>query len=209
MGISKAMGEKVVRARSRTSDGTVLNITRYGNVMASRGSVSPLFVQQARGGEPLTVTDPDMTRFLMSLDEAVDLVLYSFLYGEQGDSFVQKAPASTVLDLAKASIELFASESEIRVIGTRHSEKKHETLLTREEYAIARDLGAYYRIPVDARSLDYDNFISQGTSELDNEYEYSSFNTERLGVAQIVEKLKGIDYIKYQLEGDTQEKGLV
>jgi len=209
MGISKAMAEKVVRARSRSSNGTILSITRYGNVMASRGSVIPLFVQQARKNEPLTITNPDMTRFLMSLDEAVDLVLYSFIHGKQGDCFVQKAPASTVLDLAKAIIELFDSKSEIRLIGTRHSEKKHETLLTREEYAQAEDLGNYYRVPLDERSLDYDNFINQGTSELDNEYEYSSFNTERLTVPRIIEKLKSIDYIKYQLDGDNQEKGLI
>ncbi len=210
MGISKAMAEKVVRAASRTVSGrTVLNITRYGNVMASRGSVIPLFAGQAKSGEDLTITNPDMTRFLMSLDDAVDLVLYAFLNGSQGDTFVQKAPASTIQDLAQAIIQLFGSKSKIRLIGTRHGEKRHETLLTREEFVKADDIGRYYRIPVDARSLDYDNFISSGASDLDNEYEYTSENTQRLSVPQVIELLKTTDYITYQLAGESAEKGLV
>lgn len=209
MGMSKALGEKVIKAQSASNTDTIYNITRYGNVMASRGSVIPLFVKQAKAGEDLTVTNPDMTRFLMSLDEAVDLVLYSFLNGGKGDTFVQKAPASTVADLAAAIIELFGSKSKLKLIGTRHSEKKHETLLTREEFATAEDLGRYYRIPIDERSLNYDNFLTNGTEELDNDYEYSSANTIRLDVPEIIEKLMETDYIKYQLSGESEDKGLV
>lgn len=209
MGMSKAMGEKIIKAQSGKSKSTLYNITRYGNVMASRGSVIPLFVKQAKAGDDLTVTNPEMTRFLMSLDEAVDLVLYSFLNGGEGDTFVQKAPASTVADLAAAIIELFGSKSRLKLIGTRHSEKKHETLLTREEFATAEDMGKYYRIPIDERSLDYDNFLTNGTEELDNDYEYSSANTTRLDVPQIIDKLLETDYIKYQLSGDSDDKGLV
>ncbi len=210
MGMSKAMGEKVVRALSREGNGdSILNITRYGNVMASRGSVIPLFAQQAKRGEDITITNPGMTRFLMSLEDAVDLVLYAFLNGEQGDSFVQKAPASTIGDLARAVIKIFGSPSKIRIIGTRHGEKRHETLLTREEFVKADDLGRYYRIPLDGRSLDYHNYISEGASELDNEYEYTSHNTRRLNVDEIIELLTGLDYIKYQLAGENDEKGLI
>ncbi len=210
MGISKAMAEKVVRAAARNNKGrTILNITRYGNVMASRGSVIPLFTAQAKRGEDITITNPDMTRFLMSLDDAVNLVLYSFLNGQQGDAFVQKAPASTVGDLAQAILELFPSESRIKYIGTRHGEKLHETLLTREEFATASDEGDYYKIPVDARSLDYENFESDGESELDNLYEYTSENTQRLDVEQVKKLLTSIDYIRYQLAGEGAEKGLV
>lgn len=209
MGMSKAMGEKVIRAQSNASENTLYNITRYGNVMASRGSVIPLFVKQAKAGDDLTVTNPDMTRFLMSLDEAVDLVIYSFLNGGRGDTFIQKAPSSTVADLAAAIIELFGSKSKLKILGTRHGEKKHETLLTREEFATAEDLGKYYRIPIDERSLNYDNFLTNGTEELDNDYEYSSANTTRLDIPQIIDKLLETDYIKYQLSGEHEEKGLV
>ena len=210
MGISKAMGEKVVRAAARGITGrTVLNITRYGNVMASRGSVIPLFVKQARLGGDITITNPEMTRFLMSLEDAVDLVLYAFMNGGQGDTFVQKAPASTIGDLATAITELFDTQSKIRLIGTRHGEKQHETLLTREEFVKAEDLDRYYRIPVDERSMDYDNFISSGEAELNNEYEYTSANTERLDVAGVKKLLASIDYIKFQLAGEAEEKGLV
>ncbi len=210
MGISKAMGEKVVRAASNNILGqTILNITRYGNVMASRGSVIPLFVKQAKAGEDLTITNPDMTRFLMSLDDAVDLVLYAFLNGEQGDTFVQKAPAATIVDLAKAIITMFNSKSKIRLIGTRHGEKRHETLLTREEFATASDIGRYYQIPVDSHSRKYENFISNGESGLNNEYEYTSENTQRLSVPQVIDLLKTTDYIKYQIAGESLEKGLV
>lgn len=206
MGMSKAMAEKVVRAASRNVTGnTLLNITRYGNVMASRGSVIPLFVSQARQNADITITDPLMTRFMMSLEDAVDLVLYAFVNGGQGETFVQKAPACTVADLAQAIVLLFGSKSKIRYIGTRPGEKRHETLLTREEFARAEDLGGYYRIPVDGQTLDTNGC----KPPVDNEYEYTSENTRRLDVEQTVELLKSIDYIKYQLAGEEAEKGLV
>lgn len=202
MGMSKAMAEKVVRAASRNVQGnTILNITRYGNVMASRGSVIPLFVNQAKRGEPITITDPLMTRFMMSLTDAVDLVLYAFLNGGQGESFVQKAPACTVDVLAQAIVTLFDSKSNIEHIGTRPGEKRHETLLTREEFSRAEDLAAYYRIPVDAQA-------ASGKAP-NGEYEYTSENTRRLNVEETRELLLSIDYIKYQLAGEEEEKGLV
>ncbi len=167
MGISKAMMEKVMVAKSRTitSQKTVLCGTRYGNVMGSRGSVIPLLVKQIKENKPLTITDPQMTRFLMSLDDAVDLVLYAYENGEQGDIFVQKAPASTIIDLAVALKELFNAENEIKIIGTRHGEKIYETLLTREEIVKSRDCGGYYRIPADNRDLNYNKFLTEGVEE--------------------------------------------
>jgi UDP-glucose 4-epimerase len=201
MGISKAMMEKVMVAKSRTvtADRTTICGTRYGNVMASRGSVIPLFVQQIKEGRPLTITDPEMTRYLMSLDDAVELVLYAFKHGKPGDIFVQKAPASTIADLAQAVKELMGASNEIRVIGTRHGEKQHETLLTREEMAKAEDLGDYYRIPADTRDLNYDKFFVQGEEKVSRGWEYTSENTRRLDVAGVKELLLKLDYMKEEL----------
>ncbi|WP_137293523.1 polysaccharide biosynthesis protein [Nocardioides dongxiaopingii] len=184
MGISKAMMEKVAQAhaRHRAADGPVVSITRYGNVMYSRGSVIPVFIEQIRQGRPLTVTDPRMTRFLMSLDESVDLVEYAFTQSEPGDLFVRKAPASTVEDLARAVASLFGDDDpEIRVIGTRHGEKLYESLLSREELQKADDHGDYYRVPLDARSLEYELFFDQGETEVVDD-DYTSHNCERLDV---------------------------
>jgi UDP-glucose 4-epimerase len=202
MGMSKALMEKVVVARSRFTDPkrTTLCCTRYGNVMASRGSVIPLFVDQIKSGQPLTITDPNMTRFLMSLDDAVDLVVYAFSNGGQGDTFVQKAPASTIRDLAQALIELFESDNEIKVIGTRHGEKLYESLLTREEKARAEDLPGYYRIPADNRDLNYNKYFSEGKEEVSETLDYNSHNTERLDVEQVKAKLRKLDYVARELE---------
>ncbi len=195
MGTSKAMMEKVIIAKSRNVDPakTTICCTRYGNVMASRGSVIPLFVAQALNDAPLTLTDPSMTRFLMSLDDAIDLVLYAFQHGQQGDLLVQKSPASTIGDLAQAVLELYKSKSEIRIIGTRHGEKKHETLLTREERLRARELDRYFRVPADSRDLNYDLYFSEGQADLERVVEYTSENTERLTVAEVLEKLRFLD----------------
>ncbi|TEB08221.1 UDP-glucose 4-epimerase [Pelotomaculum schinkii] len=202
MGISKAMLEKVTVAKSRTVDPekTTICCTRYGNVMASRGSVIPLFVQQIKSGQPLTVTDPNMTRYLMSLDDAVELVVFAFKNANQGDIFVQKAPASTIGDLAQAIKELFHADNEIRIIGTRHGEKLYETLLTREEMAHAEDLGRYYRIPADTRSLNYDKYFVKGDEQISYGWEYTSHNTERLNVEQVKELLLTLGYIRHELE---------
>jgi UDP-N-acetylglucosamine 4,6-dehydratase len=201
MGISKAMAEKLMVAKARTQreDETVLCATRYGNVMASRGSVIPLLVSQIKEGRPLTVTDPKMTRFLMSLENSVDLVLYAFAHGRQGDLFVQKAPASTVGDLALALKEVFRSKVAIRVIGTRHGEKLYESLISREEMARAEDLGDYYRIPADNRDLNYARFVSEGEEKLSLLEDYTSHNTERLNVEQVKKLLKTLDFIKDEL----------
>ena len=201
MGISKAMMEKIVVAKSRLTDpsATTFCCTRYGNVMASRGSVIPLFINQIKQGTPLTITDPEMTRFLMSLDDAVDLVLYAFANGEQGDTFVQKAPASTIGDLAQAIKELFGSKLETKIIGTRHGEKLFETLLTREEMAQATDMGDYYRIPADNRNLNYNKYFVEGETEHSKAIDYHSHNTERLTVEGIKEKLLQLDYVKHEL----------
>jgi UDP-glucose 4-epimerase len=197
MGISKAMMEKlmVAKARMLVGEGTVLCATRYGNVMASRGSVIPLFIKQIRDGKPLTITDPHMTRFLMSLDDSVDLVLYAFSHGAQGDIFVQKAPASTVGDLAQALREIYSSPSPIRIIGTRHGEKLYESLLSREEMARAVDLGKYYRVPADDRDLNYSKFSTEGETRVSALEDYTSHNTERLNVEQIKELLLKLDNI--------------
>jgi len=201
MGISKAMAEKVMVARSRTqSKGeTVFCATRYGNVMASRGSVIPLFISQIKAGKPLTITDPNMTRFLMSLEDSVDLVLYAYANAEQGDLFVQKAPASTVGDLAQALQEIFDREVGVRVIGTRHGEKLYESLISREEMAHARDLGGYYRIPADNRDLNYAKYFSEGEEEISHLDDYTSHSTTRLNVSQVKELLLKLDYIKDEL----------
>lgn len=201
MGMSKALMEKVVVAKSRLTnpEKTRFCCTRYGNVMASRGSVIPLFIEQIRRGQPITVTDPKMTRFLMSLDDAVDLVLYAFDNGQQGDTFVQKAPASTIGDLAQAVRELFAVNNEIRVIGTRHGEKLYETLLTREEMSQAEDLGGYYRIPADNRDLNYNKYFVEGEVRHSAAVDYHSHNTERLDVEGVKRKLLQLDYVQQQL----------
>ncbi|MBP2070686.1 nucleoside-diphosphate sugar epimerase/dehydratase [Thermoanaerobacterium butyriciformans] len=202
MGISKAMMEKVLIAKSRTvsPERTVICGTRYGNVMASRGSVIPLFVEQIKSGQPLTVTNPKMTRFLMSLDEAVELVIFAFQHAQSGDIMVQKSPASTIGDLAQAIKELFDADNEIKIIGTRHGEKLYETLLTKEEYLHAEDLGNYFRVPADNRDLNYDKYFVEGDIKLSTEIEYNSNNTEILNVEQIKEKLLKLDYIKEELE---------
>lgn len=203
MGISKAMMEKLMVAKSRSTDDTktILCGTRYGNVMASRGSVIPLFIKQIKEGKPLTVTDPSMTRYLMSLDDAVDLVLYAFNNAKQGDIFVQKAPASTIYDLAVAVKELFHADNAIRVIGTRHGEKLYETLLTREELVKAEDLGGYYRIAPDDRDLNYNKYFTEGEEKISHIEDYNSHNTKRLTVDEIKELLLKLDYIQQELSG--------
>lgn len=202
MGISKAMMEKVIIAKSRTVDPrkTLICCTRYGNVMASRGSVIPLFIEQIKNGQPLTVTNPNMTRFLMSLDEAVELVVYAFENANSGDIMVQKSPASTIGDLAQAIKELFNANNEIKIIGTRHGEKRYETLLTKEEYVKAEDLGNFFRVPADNRDLNYDKYFVEGDQKLSTEEEYNSDNTERLNIEQIKEKLLSIEYVRQELK---------
>lgn len=202
MGISKAMMEKVFIAKSKTVDPEKTKIcgTRYGNVMASRGSVIPLFVEQIKANKPLTVTDPNMTRFLMNLDEAVDLVVFAFEHAESGDIMVQKSPACTIGDLAIAIKEIFQADNEIKIIGTRHGEKLYETLLTKEEMAVAIDMGNFYRIPADKREFNYDKYFTTGDIRLSTIDEYNSHNTERLTVEQIKEKLLKLDYIQKELQ---------
>ena len=201
MGISKAMAEKLMVAKARTQleDETVFCATRYGNVMASRGSVIPLFVSQIKEGKPLTVTDPNMTRFLMSLEESVDLVLYAFTNGKQGDLFVQKAPASTVADLAEAIRQIFGAKVPVRVIGTRHGEKLYESLISREEMAKAEDMGDYYRIPADNRDLNYAQFFSEGEEKIAQFDDYTSHNTKQLNVEQVKSLLLKLDFIREEL----------
>lgn len=203
MGISKAMMEKVFVAKARTvsPDKTLICGTRYGNVMASRGSVIPLFIEQIKKGEPLTVTDPNMTRFLMNLEDAVELVIFAFHNANAGDIMVQKSPASTVGDLAQAVKELFNADNEIKIIGTRHGEKQYETLLTKEEYLPAEDMGGFYRVPADTRDLNYDKYFIDGSKELSTQNEYNSNNTEILNVEQIKEKLLELDYVREELKG--------
>jgi UDP-N-acetylglucosamine 4,6-dehydratase/5-epimerase len=203
MGISKAMMEKVFVAKAKTVDPerTLICGTRYGNVMASRGSVIPLFIEQIKSGLPLTVTDPNMTRFLMSLEEAVELVVFAFENAEAGDIMVQKSPASTIGDLAQALKDLFNVENEIKVIGTRHGEKIYETLLTREEHVVAKDLGGFYRVPTDNRDLNYEKYFEEGDQKLSSEEEYNSHNTERLRIEAIKDKLLMLDYVHEELKG--------
>ncbi len=202
MGISKAMMEKVFVAKSKTVDpeSTLICGTRYGNVMASRGSVIPLFIEQIKTGQPLTVTDPDMTRFLMSLEEAVELVVFAFKNAQAGDIMVQKSPASTIGDLAQAIKELFNADNEIKIIGTRHGEKLYETLLTKEEHVVAHDMGGFFRVPADTRDLNYDKYFVDGDQKLSSQDEYNSHNTERLSIKQIKEKLLRLDYVREELE---------
>lgn len=201
MGLSKAMMEKLLIAKARMSSkgDTVLCCTRYGNVMASRGSVIPLFVNQIKEGKPLTITEPNMTRFLMSLEDSVNLVLYAFEHGQQGDIFVQKAPASTIEVLAHAIKELFNANNEIRLIGVRHGEKIYESLISCEEMVKAEDLGNYYRIPADNRDLNYSKFFVEGDLNVATLSDYTSANTERLNIEQVKKLLLTLDFIKEQL----------
>ena len=201
MGISKAMAEKVLVAKSRTvrPGGPIMCATRYGNVMASRGSVIPLFIEKLKAGRPLTITDPAMTRFLMSLEDSVDLVLHAFEHGQQGDIFVQKAPASTIEVLARAILELFNSDVPVKIIGTRHGEKLYESLVSREEIAKAHDMGAYYRVPADNRDLNYDTFILDGQIAVNQTDDYTSHNTQRLNIEQVKELLLTLDYVRSEL----------
>lgn len=201
MGISKAMAEKLMQAKARTLVGsnTILCATRYGNVMASRGSVIPHFIEQIKQNEPLTVTDPNMTRFLMSLEDSVNLVLHAFENANQGDIFVQKSPSATINDLAIALIEIFKSKSEIKIIGTRHGEKLYETLISREEMVRSIDMGEYFRIPSDNRDLNYDQFFSLGDSNISSGVDYTSHATEILPHSDLVSLLMSLDYVQSQL----------
>lgn len=192
MGVSKAMMEKVFVAKSRNSKSTIITGTRYGNVMASRGSVIPHFIDQIKSGKPITVTDPNMTRFMMTLDHAVELVLYAFNIGKSGDIFVQKSPASTIGELAQSLKDIYNSEVEIKNIGIRHAEKMHETLLSKEEFMVAEDLGEYYRVAADNRDLNYDKYFSKGSEIVEIE-EYNSFNTYRLSEIELKDLLAQID----------------
>lgn len=198
MGMSKALSEKVMIAKSRNlnSSGMIFCGTRYGNVMASRGSVIPLFIDQIKKGQPLTITDPNMTRYMMTLDGAVDLVLFAYGNGRPGDIFVQKAPAATIEVLAKALLELYSANNEIRIIGTRHGEKLYETLVNREEMAKAEDLGDYYRIPADTRDLNYNRYFTEGKSEIAQIEEYNSHNTHRMDVEETKQLLLKLDMIR-------------
>jgi len=206
MGISKAMMEKVAVAKSRLSSSTVINVTRYGNVMASRGSVIPLFVDQIRSGQPITITDPSMTRFMMTLDDAVDLVLYAFEHGQPGEIFVQKAPAATIEVLTQALTGLLEKpEHTVRVIGTRHGEKLYEALLSREEMAAAEDLGGYYRVPPDLRDLNYGKFVEQGEVRISEATDYNSHNTTRLDVAGMQALLLKLRFMQAIVRGEHVE----
>ncbi len=206
MGISKAMMEKVAVAKSRSSTQTVINVTRYGNVMASRGSVIPLFIEQIRAGKPITITDPSMTRFMMTLDDAVDLVLCAFEHGQPGEIFVQKAPAATIEVLAKALTALVGKpEHEVRVIGTRHGEKLYEALLSREEMVAAEDLGGYYRVPPDLRDLNYGKFVEQGEVKISQATDYNSHNTEQLNLAGMQALLMKLRFMQAIARGEQVE----
>jgi len=202
MGISKAMMEKVAIAKSRNSEQTVINVTRYGNVMASRGSVIPLFIEQIRAGKPITITDPNMTRFMMSLDDAVNLVLYAFEHGKTGEIFVQKAPAATIEVLAHALTSLLEVPMHaVNTVGTRHGEKLFEVLLSREEMVAAQDLGEYYRVPPDLRDLNYEKFVEQGELRISEALEYTSHNTTRLDAHSMLAMLIQLPYIQTTLKG--------
>lgn len=206
MGISKALMEKVAIAKSRTCTGTIINVTRYGNVMASRGSVIPLFIQQIRAGKAITITDPNMTRFMMTLDDAVDLVLFAFEHGQPGEVFVQKAPAATIKTLAKALTGLLGvPQHPINVIGTRHGEKLFEALLSREEMVAAQDLGGYYRVPPDLRDLNYGKYVEQGETQISDAEDYNSHNTERLDVTGMQALLMKLRLIQAMVDGEQVE----
>ena len=203
MGISKAMMEKVFVAKSKTvsAEKTLICGTRYGNVMASRGSVIPLFIDQIKKGQPLTITDPNMTRFLMNLHNAVELVIFAFENAQAGDIMVQKSPACTVGILAQAVKELFGYEGEIKIIGTRHGEKLYETLLTKEEHVHAVDMGGFYKVPADQRDLNYDKYFLEGDIKLTSEEEYNSHNTQILTLDEVKAKLLELDYVQEELKG--------
>jgi UDP-glucose 4-epimerase len=199
MGISKAMMEKVAISKARLHTKPLITCTRYGNVMASRGSVIPLFISQIKSGKPLTITDPEMTRFMMSLDNAVELVLFAYKNANPGDIFVQKAPASTIGQLARILLELFGVKNEINVIGTRHGEKLYETLLTREEFGKAEDMGDFYRIAADDRDLNYAKYFSEGDHKIAEAQDYHSHNTHRLSDEELKKMLLNLDYVQEQL----------
>ncbi|MEO2216595.1 polysaccharide biosynthesis protein [Chromobacterium vaccinii] len=206
MGISKAMMEKVAVAKSRSSNGTVINVTRYGNVMCSRGSVIPLFINQIRAGQPITITDPAMTRFMMTLDDAVDLVLFAFEHGQPGEIFVQKAPAASIEVLAKALTHMLGAPNHpIHIIGTRHGEKLFEVLLSREEMVAAHDLGGYYRVPPDLRDLNYGKFMEQGEVKISEAVEYNSHNTTRLDIPDMQKLLTKLRFMQATLRGEQVE----
>jgi len=202
MGMSKALMEKLMTAKARMygDSATVFCGTRYGNVMASRGSVIPLFISQILSGKPLTITDPNMTRFMMTIDDAVDLVLYAFQNGKPGDIFVQKAPAATILTLAESLKTIFSADNAIHIIGTRHGEKLYETLLNREEMAKAKDLGRYYRVPSDVRDLNYSRYFSEGQMDVSLTSEYTSYNTHRLNEQEMIDLLLKLDCVNQSLE---------
>ena len=203
MGISKAMMEKLAIAKSRVAGTrTVINVTRYGNVMASRGSVIPLLLKQIQDGKPLTVTDPHMTRFMMTIDDAIDLVLFSFGHGLPGDTFVQKAPAATIATLAQALKQLMKADNPVDIIGTRHGEKLYETLLTREERAVAEDTGDYYRVPSDKRDLNYASYFCEGNDKVGEVEDYNSHNTRRLDVDEMIELLRKLDVVNRAVRGE-------
>lgn len=206
MGISKAMMEKVAVAKSRSSNGTVINVTRYGNVMCSRGSVIPLFTNQIRAGQPITITDPNMTRFMMTLDDAVDLVLFAFEHGQPGEIFVQKAPAATIEVLAHALTDLLGvPQHQINVIGTRHGEKLFEALLSREEMVAAQDLGQYYRLPPDLRDLNYGKYVEHGEVNISQASDYNSHNTTRLDISEMKKLLQKLKFIQAAMHGEYVE----
>ena len=202
MGMSKALAEKVAIANSKMvqNGGTKICVTRYGNVMASRGSVIPLFIDQIKSGEAITITDPDMTRFMMSLEDAVNLVLYAFKNCTQGDIFIQKFPAATIQTLVEALKEIFSADNQVKIMGTRHGEKKHEVLLNREEYFKSEDMGDYFRVPPDSRSLNYEKYFEKGDKPLSSETEYNSENTFRMNKDQMIELLLKLDYIKNMIQ---------
>ena len=206
MGISKAMMEKVAIAKARNSKNTIINVTRYGNVMCSRGSVIPLFTQQIRAGQPITITDPSMTRFMMTLDDAVELVLYAFNNGQPGEIFVQKSPAATIETLSLALTSLLGKpDHEVRVIGTRHGEKLYEALLSREEMVTAEDLGGYYRVPPDMRDLNYGKFVEQGEVKISEAVDYNSHNTTRLDLPSMKALLMTLRFMQATLRGELVE----
>ena len=206
MGISKAMMEKLAIAKSRVAGtSTVINVTRYGNVMASRGSVIPLLLKQIQDGKPMSITDPHMTRFMMTIDDAIDLVLFSFTNGVPGDTFVQKAPAAMIETLAQALKKLMKADNPVHVIGTRHGEKLYETLLTREEMAVAQDAGEYYRVPSDNRDLNYEQYFSTGSEKVGEVEDYNSHNTRRLDVDGMIELLKKLDIVQRAVAGEKIE----
>ena len=203
MGITKAIEEKIAVAKSRYSGGTKICCPRYGNVMCSRGSVIPLWIDQIRNGNPITLTEPTMTRFIMSLEETVDLVLFAFEHGQNGDILVQKAPACTIQTQAEAVCELFGGRKEdIKVIGIRHGEKMYETLLTNEECAKAEDMGNFYRVPADNRTLNYDKYFKEGDDKRCNLSEFNSDNTTRLDLQQTMNKIASLEYIQKELSGE-------